>query len=420
MMRFQLVVACLQVILSLLATRITAIERSGEPFEGSTSHLDPQSDGTRKLGMGSKKLNSGKGKGKGAKGGGKGKGNHGNGRPGERCSSSVAQLIASEVPEAITQNPVRCCNFVGPTAVFVTHSQRDDSTNSNFERFWDAIYKEINANSDRVCFVMTGYDQSVDTEKSLSEILIAVNAFVSTLTDVPAIMTSDPTDSAAAINQIRMISEGINAPSIGVFNAGYKNLLIESLVSGKPRLPYIGYLDDQDFGFKAGEISLERLDGIPAVPLCFNARLGTLDFIGERCAAYYTEITDALNPNLDTYGVACSAESTAQEIFLQILDAGANAVWSHVDCCDAVAQAAERVRLLGQTIVVGCQDDDTSGGLVDFVTAQPVALQAYSSSSWVNFPVLQAMQQRDGRGEQFFPSLQSLVNTAIFNVVVFR
>ena len=85
-----------------------------------------------------------------------------------------------------------------------------------------------------------------------------------------------------------------------------------------------------------------------------------------------------------------------------------------------MAQAADRARLLGRSIVVGCMDEDTSGGLVDFVTAQPVDLQAYSSSSWVNFPVIQSIEEEDGRGEQFFPSLESLVNTAIFNLVVFR
>lgn len=32
-------------------------------------------------------------------------------------------------------------------------------------------------------------------------------------------------------------------------------------------------------------------------------------------------------------------------------------------------------------------------------------------------PVIQVYRQKDGRGAQFFPSLESLVNTAIFNLV---
>jgi len=374
----------------------------------------------RKKGKGnsSKSSKSSKGSGKKGKGGkGKGKGKS-KGGVGKQCTSSVARAIAAEVSEATTQNPERCCNFEGPTAVYVTHAQLDDSTSSGFELFWDEVYQQIIVTSSmaHVCFVMTGYDQDFEEERSLSEILIDVNSVASSLPDVPVIMTTDPTDSIAAVEQVREISEGENSPSIGVFNAGYTNLLIEALVSGKPRLPYIGYLDDRNYGVKAGEITLELLDGIPAIPLCFNARLGTVDFIGERCSAYYNAVDRV--PFIGPTGVACSSETSSSEIYLQLVDSNANAVWSHIDCCAAVARAALSIRGLGRRIVVGCQDEDTSGGLADFITAQPIELQAYLTSSWANFPVLQSLQGNDGRGEQYFPSLQSLVNTAIFNLVV--
>jgi hypothetical protein len=167
----------------------------------------------------------------------------------------------------------------------------------------------------------------------------------------------------------------------------------------------------------AAQISLELLDEAPAEPLCFNARIGLVDILGERCAAYYSEISSqAVEPEI---GVSCNANSTAAELYFIIVAQNANAVWSHVDCCSAVADAVERARKDdGRTIVVGCMDDDTSGGRVDFVTAQPIALQAYAASSWANFPVIQAQKGRDGRGEQYFPYLQSLVNTAIFNEVI--
>jgi len=355
---------------------------------------------------------------KNGKGKGKGKGN-GGGPPGSNCNSAVAESILDIVPEVITQNPERCCDFDGPTAFFVTHAQRNDETPSGFEPFWNDIYEQIAATAmkSNVCFVMSGYDPSLaGPERTLSQILIDTNILVSQLEDVPAMMSTDPTEIVELIQTIRSISESSTLPSIGVFNAGYNNIIIEAVVSGFERLPYVGYLNDADYGTEAARVSLQLLNGVPARPLCFNARIGELDFIGERCAAYYDEITDeTIEPEI---GVGCSFNSTVDQILAQIISVQANAVWTHVDCCSVVADAVESARNLGRTIVVGCQDEDTSGGRVDFVTTQPIQLQGYHASSWANFPVIKSLQGRDGRGEQYFPGLQSLVNTAIFNIII--
>ena len=335
------------------------------------------------------------------------------------CSSSLAELIASEVPEVVTRNPAACCDFDGPQAVYVTHALKvsERQTLSGFETFWDEVYREI-ANASNpldVCFVMTGIDRSISS-RSTDDILLETVRFVSTIPSVVSMMVTDPTENVDLITEIRSISDDLMAPSIGVFNAKYDNVIIEGILSGRARLPYVGYLDEAGYGTAAAQISLDLLDGVAAQPLCFNARIGVVDFIGERCAAYYSGITSELiQPEV---GVACSANSTATDLSSILIAQNTNAVWSHGDCCTAIADAAEMLRRDGKTIVVGCMDEDTSGGRVDFVTAQPIALQAYSAASWANFPVIQAQQHgRDGRVEQYFPGLQSLVNTAIFNQV---
>jgi hypothetical protein len=360
-------------------------------------------------GGGKKSMRNPRGKGKGK---GKGKG----GQSPTDCTSSVADAIVAAVPEAITKNPSRCCYFTGPTAVYVTHAELSDETASGFEPFWDRFYQIVSATSEQadVCFVMTGYDQT--SERGISEILIDVNEIVSNLHDVPAMMTTDPTTNVLLIQKIRSIANTPALPSIGVLNTGFPNLLIESIVSGMGRLPFIGLLDDTDFGEIAGKITLDLLGETTAVPLCFNGR-PELDFIGNRCAAYYAAVTfETIDPPT---GVSCSANSLVEDILTVIVESGANAVWSHVDCCTTVAQAAEMAGMIsGTEIVVGCQDADTTGGMINFVTAQPIELQAYSASSWVNFPVIQAQQGKDGRGEQYFPSLNSLVHTAVFNNII--
>ena len=100
-----------------------------------------------------------------------------------------------------------------------------------------------------------------------------------------------------------------------------------------------------------------------------------------------------------------------------------NAVWAPLECCSIVADAVIMIREdLGRTIIVGCQDSDPTNGRINFITAQPISLQGYATASWANFPVIQANDNSNniaiGRARQFFPSLQSLVHTAIYNEVI--
>lgn len=336
----------------------------------------------------------------------------------EGCVSEVAHAIRKGVPEATTRNPSRCCNFNGPTAVFVTHAQLNDLTGEPFEPFWNTMYEEIASNSELfdVCFVMTGYNNTIETDRTLSQILIEVNTVVSSLPVVPAMMSTDPTDNLDLANYIRTIWNNPAGPSIGVFNAGLRNLQTESLVSGQDRLPFVGYAEDSLYGTEAADVTLRLLKGEPANPICFNGR-PDLAFIGLRCAAYYTDVTD--DPPSRLFGVTCRADSSVDAIAALLIELDINAVYSHIDCCAPVAEAVEQVRATGKTIVLGCQDEDKSSGGVDFVTGQPIELQAYQSSSWVNLPVIVEDEGGKGNARDNFPSTRSTLRTEVYNRIIF-
>lgn len=345
---------------------------------------------------------------------------NGGGFPG--CQSEIASSIEANVKHVIAINPIWCCNYVGPTAVYVTNALSDPMTPTGLEPFWDAMYMQIAAASEPqdICFVMTGIKTQDGVDRTdISTVLINANLYASSILDVVSIMSTDPTSTVELINTIRSISDTPEFPSIGIFNSGYNNIIIESVVSGKGRIPYVGYLNDEDFGKQAASISLNLLNGLEAVPLCFNARVDSLDTIGKRCAAYYDDITSAVIEPIA--GVPCSATSSVQDIYNQIIAGGVNAVFTQLECCSVVADAVSLVKSNGTqpyTIVVGCMDDDTSGGKIDFVTTQPLTLQAFQTASFANFPVIQGMMGKNGRLPQYFPSTQSLVNTEIFNVLI--
>lgn len=338
-------------------------------------------------------------------------------RPDEGCLSQVSMTILEQVPQTIVRNPPRCCVGTPPTAVFITHAEPDDSTFSGFETFWDVVYGQVlqAASSSGACFVVTGYDAGAGTQE-IPQILRDAIGVASTIPEVPSIMATDPTPDVALMQAIRSVASNSLLSSIGVFNAGFNNIVVESIVSGQDRLPYVGYLSDAEYGTEAGRVSRRLLDGTPAVPLCYNARIGIVDSIAERCASFYAEVSSTpINPE---EGVACSSESDPQELANQMLAIGANVVWSHVDCCAVVFEAASIARAQNLSVFVGCQDLDTTNGEIDFLTQQPIELMAYQAASWAIFPVMQAQQGLDGRGDQFFPALQSLVNTGIFSVVL--
>jgi hypothetical protein len=352
----------------------------------------------------------------------------------QRCTNYVAAAIQEAVSEVITATPTRCCDcseseFV---AVFVTHGKPNEHTDSGFDLFWDQIYAAIakNSEADDVCFVMTGID-SRTTNRDLSAVLIDVNRFVSSLPNVPSMMVTDPTESVALIQEIRMISESAEdrlAPNIGIFNAGYANILIESIVAGKDAIPFVGVLDDASFGASAAEITIDLLGGsVDQIrPLCFTSGRPELGFMDGRCVAYYTALgaTD-IQPQT---GVPCTKdnEESVAGLTAMIVDSNINAVFTQVNCCMVVAMAVARAQDFdtSRKIVLGCQDTDTtkgSGNIVRFVTAQPIALQGYTASSWANFAVIEALHRGDqaaGRGDEHFPALGSVVETAVFNTAL--
>jgi hypothetical protein len=339
------------------------------------------------------------------------------------CKSNVANEIMN-VKEAMTINPERCCDNTGPTAVIITHAQWDPTTPTGLEPYWNSFYYLLDEYTEiwDVCFVLTGVNQtaSEETRKSMSNVLMQINSLVAILPNVPAMMSTNPTTDVKLVQLFRTISDTADATSIGGFNAGYAQIIAESAVSGKEPLPYIGVLDDESYGVNAATLTLQLLNEEPVVPLCFNAR-PDLSYVGERCAAYYNTVTNGSPPDR-SFGVTCRSDSSVDAVLALLLDRQANALFSHVDCCRPVTLAATKAMLeYNQTIVVGCQDDiDTiPPASVNFVTTQPIELQAYQVASWVSLPVVEATERTDGRDDTLFPSLQSLVNAAVFNVVVF-
>jgi len=334
------------------------------------------------------------------------------------CNSAVASAI-QQVPEATTLNPTNCCDFDGPVMVFVTHALSDPSTITGFEQFWNDQYLEFASTSEMsgVCFVMSGYNQTVQSDKSLNDVLIEVNQLVSQIPTVTSMMSTDPTEELNLVDLFRTISDTPDGPNIGVFNAGLKNVETESLVSGQSKLPYVGYTDDAQYGSEAASMTLRMLQGEPATPLCFNGR-PQLTYVGRRCAAYYNDVTD--DPPSRLFGVSCRSDSNVNAIVSLIVSSDANAVYSQIDCCTPVAQAAAMAQeMLNRTIIVGCQDEDTSGGLANFVTGQPIGLQAYQTASWATLPVLESLAGGNGRSDHNFPDLSSLLNTEIYTSLVF-
>jgi hypothetical protein len=332
------------------------------------------------------------------------------------CFSSFSAYVMESVPELISKNPSRCCGFDGPTTAVITHAQPDNSTASGFEPFWNNMYDVIDAASKKsgVCFFMTGYNPGVKTGRNLSEVLIDANQVVSGIAKVPSMMSTDPTNSTALVTEIRKISSNPSQPSIGVFNAGYENIQLEKLVSGLPALPFVGYTNDQAYGQEAALATRELLGSETPMPLCLNARQN-VSLVGARCQAYYSSLQVQVDP---ASGVNCNSSTTPEQIVEMLLSRSVNAAWSHIDCCSALSKAAESVVQMGRDVVVGCMDEAPANATgIDFVTRQPETLQAYATSTWANFPVIQELRGRDGRAEQFFPSLSSLVNTSIFNMI---
>jgi hypothetical protein len=335
--------------------------------------------------------------------------------PGQ-CRSTYSNFVLSNVPEAIAVNPKRCCDFVGPTSAIITHAQLDSSTPSSLEPFWNQIFQEIDrvTSQANVCFFMTGYDPTIHSGRNLSEVLISVNQMVSSLRPIPSMMSTDPTTDTRLMSQIREISSNPGLPSIGVFNAGYENIIIEALLSGQNRLPYVGYVSDQEFGSQAATVVRDLLDNVPPKAVCLNARAsdGAAGITAQRCQSFYTGLGVVATPST---GYACNSTTSGNEILGLIVNSGLNVVWADRDCCAAAAKASDLAKGLGRLLVTGCMDENPGNIKVDFVTLQPVKLQGYAAATWTTFPVIQQERGRDGRTAQYFPSEKSLVKTVIYN-----
>jgi hypothetical protein len=251
------------------------------------------------------------------------------------------------------------------------------------------------------------------------EVLSETNVLSAVVEEVQAIMATDPTMGTDLANLFRLIEQTKETPSIGVFNAGYENLMAEMVVTGQERLPYIGYTDDWKFGSEAGTMTLALLPrDIPVKPICFNAR-PDLAFVGQRCAQYYQTVTN--KPPFNDSGVTCSGDSNVQAVADLLRQGEINAVYTHGDCCAVVGQAIQMLRAedASRTIVAGCMDEDTSNGGINFITTQPIELQAVQAYSWTTLPVIQTDVGGDGETEQFFLSERTLIDTAIFSEVIF-
>jgi hypothetical protein len=335
------------------------------------------------------------------------------------CRNKLASSLM-QVKEVFSRNPMRCCDSNGPSTVLVTHAQYDESTPTGFEPFWNTFFLEVDATTKLTgtCFVMTGVNQTMLSVRTLTDVMIDINKLVSNQSSVPAYMTTDPSEGAQLANLFRGISQQPGSLSLGVFNSGFANLQAEALVAGSESLPFVGYTDDDLYGQKAADITLRLLKTVKAKPLCFNGR-PDLPFVGRRCAAYYKNVTST--PPSRYVGVTCREDSSVDAILGLLVDGKINSVFVHVDCCKVVALAAQRAKdEFNQTIVVGCQDDDTSqNGYVNFVTAQPIELEAYHVASWVSLPVVDDIGNQTGRDRALFPAPPSFLNTDIYNIVIF-
>lgn len=378
-------------------------------MSGSSSSKGGKKDG----GSSSKGGSGGKKTSKSSKGGG------GNPNPPPDCTNPVANTLSASVQGINVIYPSRCCDFDGPTAVFITHSEENSNTDTGLEIFWDSMYQDVDMISSavRTCFVFTAVQD--DTTRTVKEITIDAIAASNMIDNVPAIMATDPTDDIQVVQAVRNIIKQSNGANIGVWNAGFANIFVESIFTGQPLIPFIGYKSDEEYGTSAANAVMQLLpDGVAAAPLCLNGR-PELAFIGERCDRYYFELGEPVSGT--TTGVACSTASTEQDILELIVANGtrsANAVVAHVDCCTAAVSAAETAREQGLDVVVGCMDEDTTGGDVSFVTLQSVGLQAYGAVTWVTQPLVEASTgDTNGRDQQFFPGLDSHLDTDIYNEV---
>lgn len=340
----------------------------------------------------------------------------GKGGDGSRCESATVDAIIEQVPEVIARAPDNCCSFSGPTAVLVTHAYGDiEETESGFDSFWDSFYDVLRLASDAydVCVIFTGISQEFNMNRSTTDVLLDVTQAVSQLEEVPVFMTTDPTENLALINAIRVISADPMAPLVGVFHSGYAKILIESIISGLERIPFVGNKDERDYGVLAAAATKDLLGGVAVVPLCLNGR-PDLSTIAVRCQSFYEETTILRNVR-PVSGLPCSRSSDPEALAQLVADTGVNAVFAHSECCAMATQAVLAARsATNRTVLIGCMDEESMERFPDFTIKAPVTLQAFQVINFMTLPLLQAQSENEGRLDSFFPSLSTQVLTNVF------
>ena len=337
--------------------------------------------------------------------------NGGSGSSG-KCISSAASAITDALPQITTLNPESCCEQTAGIAAYLTHATLDSSTESGLSRFWQEAYDNISRVSAAhdICFVFVAAstDDVAELEQTMYDMTVAVSTMVSPFfhftvvlltksddsaqPDVVAMMVTDPTSTGTLIELVRSISNDATLPAIAVFNVGYNNIIVDSIVTGERRLPYIGSIDEADYGTSAATMTKELLNGATPVPMCFQANEDP-----QRCYAYYVDLAVPSSPPFP-----CNATSDSIQYDIP---SSVNAIFAPAACCAAVIASAR------DDIVVGCQDHDVVDGLA-FVTQQPVALQAATAATWSSFVVQFGMA-----GAQSFPGLQTLVATDVYSIL---
>lgn len=333
---------------------------------------------------------------------------------GGQCTSNVVDIIVNSVTGAIAKTPARCCNYRGPTAVFVTHGSLDATTTSGFEPFWHTMYSnfvEI-AESNNVCFVMTGYNSQAGS--SIDVTMRSVLSIASLTEQVPVIMLTDPTGNENLVEQARKTLQSSSPPLVGVFNTGFENVVAESLVSGLDRIPYIGITNEGAYGELAASAAKSLLPNDKIFPICLNSH-PEMRSMQQRCESFSDTFPAAQVANDTRMGIPCTDTADVNIVanFLNVNNI--NAIFAHEECCMIASRAAEQLRAT-RNVVVGCMDKDSTGGKVNFITKQAVGIQAWNAFAFTNLPLQMALMSEPTL-KPLFPSLSTQVSVEVFNEI---
>ena len=313
------------------------------------------------------------------------------------CYSAPARNLLEIVPDAIVRNPSRCCDHTGSIAAYVTHSAPGTT-------FWEEAYSSILAQSDvsSSCFIFTGVNEAAAVSSDRDQTILDVVLTVSSLPQVVTLMVVDTTSSSSLASSLRYMHEQqhqqhIVSPLVGVWHAGYDNILLESITKGAGVLPYVGVASSDAaavFGSTAAQLSLAVL-GNDASSLCVATSLTSAP---SECSHWYA----GRNASIATPIAVCDAEWS-----LPVVEGAVDVIWATRGCCQRVVDAIEE----GSPTLVGCHTDEAGANSAHFSLRQPVAFQASTVAAWANAAVVAS--QRGGSGRYAFPALGTVVATGL-------